>query len=71
MLVWVLTSAEEEQELEAWMQETNGAPSHKANEFTAFTGHKMALRKVPHEVLFYSDSAAPMFEGWFAAATAR
>ena len=65
MLVWILTSAEEETTLEAWMESTNGTPTHKASEFTAFTNHQMALRKTPHEVLYYSENAAPMFEAWF------
>lgn len=64
MLVWILTTAEEEKELESWMRSV-ADPDFVASEFTAFTNQNMALRKVPHEVLFYSDTVAPMFKAWF------
>jgi len=67
MLVWILTTAEEETGLEAWMR-SSAEPSHTTNQFTAFTSQNMALRKVPHEVLFYSEAAAPMFKAWFESA---
>ena len=70
MLVWILTTAEEEKGLEGWMRAV-AKPDFVASEFTAFTDQNMALRKVPHEVLFYSDAVAPMFKAWFSNAVEK
>lgn len=70
ILVWILTTAEEEADIEAWMR-SSAEPSHVSSQFTAFTSKNMALRKVPHEVLFYSEAAAPMFNAWFASAASE
>lgn len=70
-LVWVLTTPEEEPELEDKLTSHYGAPTYQGKSFTAFTGHHAALRKDVKEVLFYSPDLAPMFEAWFAQSAAE
>ena len=42
-----------------------GAPTHDTAMFTAFADHNAALRRDIPEFLFYSQSIAPMYRGWF------
>lgn len=65
VLVWVLTEAAEAPGLEAALQAMLGAPSHQSPTFTAFTGHRTALRKDKPELLFYAPDMAGMFSAWF------
>ena len=63
--VWVLV---EEGELDGFatrMRGVYGEPTHDTPMFTAFADNNAALRRDIPEFLFYSDSIAPMYRGWF------
>ena len=66
VIVWVLTTADEEDMLEDKLKSLYGTPTHQGKDFTAFTRDHVALRKDVKEVLFYSPSIEQMFESWFA-----
>ena len=63
--VWVLTTAEDNAGLRAAFEASFGAPSHDLEMVTAFIDHNAAIRLDPHEALYTSDAAAPLFRGWF------
>ncbi len=66
VLVWILTTAAEEDGLEKKLEASYGPPSYQSKDFTAFTKNRAALRKDVKEVLFYSPSMDQMFQNWFA-----
>lgn len=64
-MVWIMTTKEEEEDIERAMIDALGEPSYRTAEYTAFTNHGAALRFKPAEVLFYSPRVAKEAEGWF------
>jgi hypothetical protein len=64
-MVWIMTTKEEEKDIERAMIAVYGEPSHRTREYTAFAQHGAALRFQPAEVLFYSPRIAAEAEGWF------
>jgi hypothetical protein len=63
--VWILTEAEEEPALLAHMVAEYGEPSHSTDMFIAFADQHTALRRDRPEFLYYSETVAPMYRGWF------
>lgn len=63
--VWVLIDAGELDSFAQDMRGVYGAPTHDTAMFTAFADHNTALRRDIPEFLFYSQSIAPMYRGWF------
>ncbi|MBO6728229.1 MAG: hypothetical protein JJ884_04585 [Maricaulis sp.] len=63
--VWVLIDAGELDGFAQDMRGVYGAPTHDTAMFTAFADHNAALRRDIPEFLFYSQSIAPMYRGWF------
>jgi len=64
-MVWIMTTKEEEKDIERAMIAAYGEPSHRTRDYTAFAKHGAALRFKPAEVLFYSPRVAAEAEGWF------
>lgn len=64
-MVWIMTSAEEEQPLRQTMTNLLGAATHHNDKFSAFTQERAALRLDKPEVLFYSEKLAPRVLPWF------
>ena len=67
-LTWILIEADEIEMMEHNMKLTYGAAKYQNPTFSAFTQQRTALRKDVPELLFYSEEAAPQFEGWFQSA---
>lgn len=65
IMVWILTTKEDEPALEAALREAYGDPSHVSADFTAFAEHRAALRKDKPEALYYSDEIADDYRKWF------
>ncbi|MDM7985508.1 MAG: hypothetical protein QUV02_13790 [Maricaulis sp.] len=63
--VWVLIDAGELDGFAQDMRGVYGAPTHDTAMFTAFADHNAALRRDIPEFLFYSQSIAPMYRGWY------
>lgn len=66
-MVWMMTTAEEEQALLQTMTNLLGTATHRNDKFAAFTQERMALRLDKPEVLFYSEKLAPRVLPWFGA----
>ncbi len=64
-MVWILTSAEEEQSILQTMTALLGAPTQRNGKFVAVTNERAALRLDKPEVLFYSEKLAPRVLPWF------
>lgn len=65
MIVWILTEKSDEAALEQAFRGAYGEPSHLTADFTAFADHNAAVRKDVPEALYYGDSVADQFRGWF------
>lgn len=63
--VWILTEASEEADFLAAMQSVYGTPTHATAMFYAFADDHTALRRDIPEFLYYAESIAPMYRGWF------
>ncbi len=63
--IWVLTEASEEAGHLASMRAKYGEPSHDTPLVVAFTHERTALRRDIPEFLYYSDTIAPIYQGWF------
>lgn len=64
-MVWIMTTAEEEQSMLQTMTALLGAPTHRNRQFVALTKERAALRLDKPEVLFYSEKLAPRLLPWF------
>ena len=56
VMVWILTTAEEEPEILAAMSAVYGVPSHSGANWFGFVDHMAAVRRDKPEVLFYSQA---------------
>ena len=65
VFMWVLTSAEEEAALLKALLASYGAPTHDTPLFVAFADDFLALRRDIPELLYYSETVAPLYRGWF------
>lgn len=63
--VWVLIDESELDGFAADLSSVYGDPTHDTAMFTAFADNNTALRRDIPEFLFYSDTIAPMYRGWF------
>jgi hypothetical protein len=64
-MVWIMTTPEEELAIREAMTGIYGAPSDENALYVAFTQGRIALRRKPAEVLFYSEGVAGHMEGKF------
>lgn len=63
--VWVLIDASELDGFAEDLRGVYGQPTHDTAMFTAFADNNTALRRDIPEFLFYSQTIAPMYRGWF------
>ena len=66
VMVWILTTAEEEAEILTAMTAAYGEPSHRGADWFGFVDHLAAIRRDKPEVLFYSEALADVYREWFA-----
>ena len=64
-IVWILTDKSEESALITAFKAAYGDPSHDTPAFTAFADSLAAVRKDVPEALYYSQSVAAAYRGWF------
>lgn len=63
--IWVLTTAAEEETLLKLLRAAYGEPTHDTSLFVAFADDNLALRRDIPELLYYSQTVAPVYRGWF------
>ncbi|WP_421787796.1 hypothetical protein [Hyphobacterium sp.] len=63
--VWILVDEDELDGLLSAFETEFGAPSREAPVFAAFFEARAAVRRDVPEALYYSEAAAPLFEGFF------
>lgn len=63
--VWVLVEESDLDPLQAAFVDAFGAPDVQAPVFAAFFEQRAAVRRDVPEALYYSETAAPLFEGFF------
>ncbi|QNL18095.1 hypothetical protein HXX25_01330 [Hyphobacterium sp. CCMP332] len=63
--VWVLVEDSDLDPLQAAFVEAFGTPDAQAPVFAAFFEQRAAVRRDVPEALYYSESAEPLFEGFF------
>ena len=63
--VWVLVEEGDLDPLQAAFEDAFGAPDAEAPVFAAFFEQRAAVRRDVPEALYYSEAAAPLFEGFF------
>ena len=63
-MVWILTTAEEEDTLIAGFTKLYGKPTHVKEDVTFFLNNGVAVRNDPHEVLFISDRLKEPYKAW-------
>jgi hypothetical protein len=61
-MVWILVDADDQERIVAAMREAYDSDGIEAGGMLAFPEHRTAWRREPPEVLFYSDTLAPLFE---------
>lgn len=66
-MVWIMTTAEERQSLEAAMIRAYGPPTRRGKRYVAFETARAALRVDKHEVLFYGEALDRQASAWFGA----
>jgi tetratricopeptide (TPR) repeat protein len=64
-MVWIMTSAEEEQDILRTMTAFLGAPTQRNSKFVVMNNERAALRLDKPEVLFYSEKLIPRVSPWF------
>ncbi len=63
-IIWILTEAEEEKEFLKEFTAMYGKPTHQMKDVTFFLNHGVAVRNVPHEVLFLSERLKAPYKQW-------
>jgi len=64
-MIWIMTSAEEEDSIVKAMTDAVGAPTRRNNKYIAFTDNRTAVRRDRPEILLYSEKLAPLVQRWF------
>jgi hypothetical protein len=64
-MVWIMVEAHEQDSIATAMEEAYGPPSHRNENYIAFSQNRAAWRFQPAEVLFYSAELGDWITPWF------